>query len=78
MDLAKSSAALNSITLRWHYRSRHEGLIAFSNAKFYDGRLIETSPSAEQDGDDVGVRFFYVRGTYRRGTSRTTRSKLRL
>lgn len=69
LDLAKSSAALNSITLRWHYRSRHEGLIAFSNAKFYDGRLI-TFPSAEQDGDDVGVRFFYVRGTYRRGTSR--------
>ena len=26
--------------LRWHYRSRHEDLIKFSNEKFYDGRLI--------------------------------------
>src|SRR5579864_4884393 len=23
-------------SLRWHYRSRHESLIAFSNKKFYD------------------------------------------
>ena len=26
--------------LRWHYRSRHESLIAVSNREFYDGRLI--------------------------------------
>ncbi len=23
-------------TLRWHYRSKHEDLIAFSNHRFYD------------------------------------------
>jgi len=33
--------------LRWHYRSRREGLIAFSNRYFYDGRLI-TFPSADE------------------------------
>ena len=27
-------------TLRWHYRSRHEGLIAFSNAKIYNNNLV--------------------------------------
>ncbi len=26
--------------LKWHYRSRHESLIAFSNRKFYDGELL--------------------------------------
>ncbi|MBA4063659.1 MAG: hypothetical protein C0501_08095 [Isosphaera sp.] len=33
--------------LRWHYRSRREGLIAFSNRHFYDGRLV-TFPSADE------------------------------
>jgi len=32
--------------LRWHYRSRREALIAFSNHYFYDGRLY-TFPSPE-------------------------------
>jgi very-short-patch-repair endonuclease len=31
--------------LRWHYRSRREALIAFSNRYFYEGRLV-TFPSA--------------------------------
>ncbi len=26
--------------LRWHYRSKHESLIAFSNHKFYDSNLV--------------------------------------
>jgi very-short-patch-repair endonuclease len=33
--------------LRWHYRSRREGLIAFSNRHFYGGSLV-TFPSAEE------------------------------
>ncbi|MBM3979951.1 MAG: DUF559 domain-containing protein, partial [Planctomycetes bacterium] len=33
--------------LRWHYRSRREGLIAFSNRHFYDGALV-TFPSADE------------------------------
>lgn len=27
-------------TLRWHYRSQHESLIAFSNSQFYEDRLV--------------------------------------
>lgn len=35
--------------LRWHYRSQHESLIAFSNAMFYDGELvIFPSPSSQR------------------------------
>ena len=32
--------------LKWHYRSRHEGLIAFSNRQYYDNDLL-TFPSPE-------------------------------
>jgi len=69
LDLAKGSGAYRSLTLRWHYRSRHEALIAFSNAAFYRGHLV-TFPSRHSDGPDVGVELFPVDGTYRRGTSR--------
>lgn len=69
LDLAKGSGAFNSLTLRWHYRSRHEALIAFSNASFYEGRLI-TFPSAVESSDDSGVELLHVGGVYRRGSSR--------
>ena len=36
--------SLPSICLRWHYRSRHESLIAFSNSMYYDNSLL-TFPS---------------------------------
>lgn len=32
--------------LLWHYRSRHESLIAYSNAKYYDNKLL-TFPSPD-------------------------------
>lgn len=47
-----------SIRLRWHYRSRREALIAFSNRHFYDGDLV-TFPSAHDASND-GVRFELV------------------
>ena len=69
LDLAKGSGAFTNLTLRWHYRSRHEALIAFANAAFYEGRLV-TFPSRHSEGPDVGVELFWVEGTYRRGTAR--------
>jgi len=69
LDLATGSGAYRSLTLRWHYRSRHEALIAFSNAAFYEGRLV-TFPSRNSDGPNAGVELFWDEGTYRRGTSR--------
>ena len=69
LDLAKGSGAFNSLTLHWHYRSRHESLIAFSNASFYDGRLI-TFPSSVESSNDSGVELIKVDGQYRRGSSR--------
>ena len=33
-----------SRSLRWHYRSRHESLIAFSNRQFYNDLIVFPSP----------------------------------
>ena len=54
-------------TLLWHYRSKNESLIAFSNAKFYNNKLI-TFPSNCEKMINNGVEFFYVEeGRYDRG-----------
>jgi hypothetical protein len=71
LDLAKGSGAFKSLTLRWHYRSRHEHLIAFSNSSFYGGRLI-TFPSADATGPDLGVQLLPVDGVYFRGVGHRT------
>jgi superfamily I DNA and/or RNA helicase/very-short-patch-repair endonuclease len=57
--------------LQWHYRSRHEGLIAFSNRQYYDNELL-TFPSAEIALG--GVRFKHLpEARYDKGKSRTNR-----
>ncbi len=57
-------------TLKWHYRSRHEDLIAFSNHRFYDDTLI-TFPAAKAQTDSLGVKLVYVPdGVYDRGGKR--------
>ncbi|MPZ14159.1 MAG: DUF3320 domain-containing protein [Chloroflexi bacterium] len=62
--------------LRWHYRSRDERLIDFSNHAFYDGRLI-TFPSPGHSPDQ-GVRLAYVaNGVWDRGKSKTNRAEAR-
>lgn len=65
LDLMKSSGSYTNIGLRWHYRSRHEHLIAYSNNSFYEDRLI-TFPGALADVPDAGVKFHRVDGVYRR------------
>lgn len=47
-------------TLNWHYRSRHQDLIAFSNRKFYGDRLV-VFPSPFPANAERGVEFVYVR-----------------
>ena len=55
--------------LLWHYRSRDESLIAFSNHYFYHDRLY-TFPNVEYDGGKLGLDFVYVAdGVYKRGVN---------
>ena len=49
-------------TLRWHYRSQHQSLIAFSNESFYESSLI-VPPSRWHASEDLGiVRHFLENG----------------
>jgi very-short-patch-repair endonuclease/KaiC/GvpD/RAD55 family RecA-like ATPase len=73
--LDESVSVLSERTLRWHYRSRHEHLIAFSNAKIYDQSLI-TFPAVIENDHDIGVDFVYVPdGIYDRGGTRTNQKE---
>jgi very-short-patch-repair endonuclease len=60
-------AGVPSHSLSWHYRSRHESLIAFSNHRYYDGKLI-TFPAAETRASAVEWR--RVQGVYAKGRGR--------
>lgn len=53
------SALHPSRDLRWHYRSRHHSLIAFSNKEFYGDRLF-VFPSPAEKSSDLGVSFVPV------------------
>jgi very-short-patch-repair endonuclease len=57
--------------LRWHYRSRHQSLIAVSNQQFYEGKLfIVPSPYTSEAG--VGLRLHHLpEAIYDRGDTRT-------
>ena len=65
------AAGLPTVQLNWHYRSRHESLIAFSNRSYYGDQLV-TFPAAE--AEDRGVSLMVVEGAiYDRGHSRSNR-----
>lgn len=50
----------NARRLRWHYRSRHESLIAFSNQEFYDSNLV-IFPSPSNKSHEYGIKFTHVK-----------------
>lgn len=60
------SAGFPQKKLKWHYRSKDESLISFSNKYFYDN-MLNTFPSAKSEKMQ-GVNFVYVpEGVYDRG-----------
>lgn len=58
--------------LLWHYRSRHESLIAFSNNQFYRNKLF-TFPS--MNDRESKVRLVHVDGVFERGRQRQNRAE---
>ena len=64
--------------LRWHYRSRHESLIAVSNYVFYNNKLI-IFPGPYEDREDIGLIYHHDPDTvYDRGGSRTNQEEARI
>jgi superfamily I DNA and/or RNA helicase len=74
--LSECSTKFRTKPLLWHYRSKNEHLIAFSNRFFYEHRLI-TFPNSKIK-DNSGLDFVYVKnGVYDRGKSRKNRVEAR-
>lgn len=74
-SLLDEATLLPTLTLLWHYRSRHENLIAFSNSKIYQGNLI-TFPSSIVKTEGMGVEFIHVSGgTYERSSRNGNRKE---
>jgi REase_MTES_1575/AAA domain/Protein of unknown function (DUF3320) len=68
-------AGVPSFELKWHYRSRHESLIAFSNQAYYGGRLV-TFPAPVTE--DKAVTFRHIPdGVYARAGARTNQIEAR-
>lgn len=62
------SLSIPSRYLTWHYRSKHESLIAFSNSQYYNGKLY-TFPSVD---DRISkVQMVRVNGSYDKGRTRS-------
>lgn len=71
LGLAASTPGIATFSLRWHYRSRHEALIAFANEHYYADVPMTVFPAADAQRSP-GVVFHHVAdGVYERGTTRT-------
>ena len=71
LDEAEASG-VPPLRLDWHYRSRDEALIAFSNHYYYDDRLVTfPAPSASSEA----IKFHEVGGTYARGQGRVNQEE---
>ena len=63
--------------LSWHYRSRHQSLIAVSNREFYDNRLFIV-PSPYDAVAGMGLKFHRLDTAYDRGGTRTNAGEARI
>jgi very-short-patch-repair endonuclease len=62
-------------TLRWHYRSKHESLIAVSNYEFYHNKLV-VFPSPHYEDEQLGLIYHYLPNSgYDRGKTRTNKEE---
>ena len=61
------ACGIPSLNLTWHYRSKAESLISFSNTHYYEGKLTTfPAPTAA----DSAVSYHYTAGVYEPGSSK--------
>ncbi len=68
-------ANLPMLNLSWHYRSRHESLITFSNSRYYGGGLL-TFPSPNTEDKAVSLHIVED-GVYEKGGARINKPEAR-
>ena len=66
LDLARTR--YRTINLNWHYRSRYQDLINFSNHAFYEG-LLNVAPNAASDPQYPPIRWVKCNGTWEKQTN---------
>ena len=71
--LEHAKVTFDTKMLKWHYRSRHDSLIAVSNNEFYNNQLY-VFPSSEKISDDLGLKLKYNPDTiYEKGSARNVK-----
>lgn len=67
-------SSFDRVMLSWHYRSRDESLIAFSNKRYYDGRLASfPSPPGPADVPRTAISLVRVDGVWEGGSTGAAR-----
>jgi len=66
------AANIPCMNLNWHYRSRCESLITFSNHKYYGGKLV-TFPNNDTRG--MSVHYHAIDSIYKEGQNRINRGE---
>jgi len=66
------AAQLPELVLNWHYRSRYESLIQFSNQKYYKGELLTFPAPVARDS---AIQLHPVQGVYDKGDTRTNKAE---
>ena len=67
LDLAR--IRFRTFNLLWHYRSKYQDLINFSNQAFYDG-MLNVAPSVDRDPESPPIRWVQCNGVWENNTNR--------
>lgn len=73
--LVACKGSMSERMLQFHYRSKHESLIAFSNTQFYDNRLV-VFPSPYPKNRLLGLHYHYVNGEYKSNLNHAEASRV--
>lgn len=69
-----SDSGMPKLSLTWHYRSKDESLIAFSNRQYYDGKLASLPSPGGLHG--AGVELRRIEGQFNRETGKLHRTNM--
>ena len=66
LDLAKTK--FRTFNLLWHYRSKYQDLISFSNQAFYDG-MLNVAPGVDRNPENPPIRWIQCNGMWENNTN---------